>query len=371
MHHNFKVAWSPTSEVHPGSDAAVSVTNFTREEQEALEDRWTWIRFQFLPGGAFGIWALATEWPTANPVWMVALTIFTAYCFFCWTSCFHETAHQTLSASRWPSIWIGRAIGTLMVVPYSVYRESHIRHHAYLNKPHDWELWPYSDPKCSLTFRRIFVWFDFFFGAFAAMITYGRIFFHKDSPLTDKKLRRTIWLEYAACVIFWSTVFGTAACFEGGLMAVTRGWLIPYMLAGIYQSARKFTEHLGMASYDPMQGTRTVVGRNWITKLCTYLNFDIFIHGPHHRHPRVAHRKLRELMHEYVEKAPALQYPMFPNYYQALRDTAPYLFKNPGVGMNAGAPAPHQEKTTTQNFVSDVVEEVLATEDLQVSAAAN
>lgn len=343
----------------------MSVTHFTHEEQDALKDHWTWVRFQFLPGGAFGIWALATQWPSSHWGWMVACTLFTSYCFFCWTSCFHETAHQTLSAQRWTSIWLGRVLGTLMVVPYSVYRESHIRHHAYLNKPHDWELWPYSDPKCSLTFRRVFVWLDFFFGAFTAMLTYGRIFWHKDSPLTDRRLRRTIWLEYAGAVAFWGTIV-TLVVMNDALMGLVRAWVVPYMLAGMYQNGRKLTEHLGMSSYDPMLGTRTVVGRTWVTKLCTYLNFDIFIHGPHHRHPRVAHRKLRALMNDYLEKAPELQYPMFPNYFQAVRDMVPYLFKNPGVGMNAGAQAPHEEKAAAENFVADVVEEVLSPDDLRM-----
>ena len=71
-------------------------------------------------------------------------------------------------ASGW-----GRVIGTMIGVPYSIYRESHIRHHAYLNKPYDWELWPYSDPKASLWFRRVFVWFDLFLGMLGAMATYG------------------------------------------------------------------------------------------------------------------------------------------------------------------------------------------------------
>ena len=45
------------------------------------------------------------------------------------------------------SIWTGRLLGTMMFTPYTAYREVHIRHHAYLNTPRDWELWPYSDPQ--------------------------------------------------------------------------------------------------------------------------------------------------------------------------------------------------------------------------------
>ena len=121
----------------------MSLTAFTQAEQEALEDKWTWVRFQFFPAGLLGIWALGTQWPNGEWPAYLGWLFFTAYCFFCWTSCFHETAHQTLTGNRGTSVWLGRIIGMLIVVPYNVYRESHIRHHAYLNKPHDWELWPY------------------------------------------------------------------------------------------------------------------------------------------------------------------------------------------------------------------------------------
>lgn len=340
----------------------MSVTTFTHEEQAALRDPWEWVRFQFFPGGVLGITALALQWPSGHWGWQTALTLFTAYCMFCWTSCFHECSHHTLGGSRFWSLLIGRGLGTSMVLPYTIYRESHIRHHAYLNKPYDWELWPYSDPNASLAFRRVFVWFDFFFGFIAAPMTFGRLFWHKNSPITDPQLRRTIWIEYLLSFAFWGTVF-TALTLTNTWMYYVRGWLIPLIVTGMWQNARKFTEHLGMKSYDPMLGTRTVVGKSWITKVCTYLNFDIFIHGPHHRHPRVAHRKLRTKMHEYAEKAEELQYPMFRSYWGAIWDMIPSLFINPGVGMNVGAPAPNEEKQKVENFVADVSEEVLSEDD--------
>lgn len=344
----------------------MSHTEFTREQQQALHDPWQWVRFQFLPGGVIGIVALGLQWPEPTLAWQAFWTVFTAYCMFCWTSCFHETVHQTLTPNRRTSILLGRLLGTAIFVPYSVYRESHIRHHAYLNKPNDWELWPYSDPKSGLWFRRIFVWFDLVLGVFSAMLTYGRIFWHRDSPIKDKALRRTIYGEYAFAIVFWGALF-TAFTLTDSWMGYVRAWLLPSAVAGIFQSIRKLTEHLGMASYDPMVGTRTVVGQNWFTRMCTYLNFDIFVHGPHHRHPLVPHRTLKQKMKEYVEKQPELQYPMFRTYGGAILDTIPFMFRNPGVGMNICGVAPEQEKKQTENFVSDVVEEVLSEED-RVSA---
>ena len=142
----------------------MSVTAFTPQEQQALREKWTLPRFLFFPGGVLGLVSLGYSWPSPHPGWQVFWTLFTSFNLLCWTSCFHETAHQTLCGSARFSIWLGRFLGTVMGVPYTVYRESHIRHHAYLNKPHDWELWPYADPHRSLAFRRVFVWIDLLFG---------------------------------------------------------------------------------------------------------------------------------------------------------------------------------------------------------------
>lgn len=344
----------------------MSVTTFSPEESKAIDEKITWIRMVCLPGGAVGLWALATNFPSAHPAWTVFWTVMTAYFMFCWTSCFHECAHQTLHSSKFVSIWLGRALGTAIMVPYSVYRESHIRHHAYLNKPNDWELWPYSDPKTSVWFRRAFVWFDLFVGPLAAPFTYGRIYWHKDSPLKDKKLRRTIALEYAAIFLVWGALF---AWFQtsGLWMQFFKVWFVPVWLAGVHQTTRKFTEHIGMSSYDPMLGTRTVLGTNWVTRMCTFLNFDIFVHGPHHRHPRVAHNVLGDKMKQYIEANPDKPFPLYRTYLQATYEMLPYLLRNPGVGMNAGAQAPGADKDIdVKNFVADVSKEVLNEKDLVV-----
>jgi hypothetical protein len=130
------------------------------------------------------------------------------------------------------------------------------------------------------------------------------------------------------------------------------------------QSARKLTEHLGMRSYDPILGTRSVVGRNWFTRLCTWLNFDIFVHGPHHRHPRIAHHRLRGTLNEFRSGHPDIDVPVFDSYGAALIDMMPSLWRNPGVGMNVGAPAPRRTRIEDcDSFVRDVNEEILAPEE--------
>ena len=349
----------------------MSTTTFTPDEHKSLVEKITWIRMVCLPGGALGLWAMAAHFPAASTPeaawgWYIFWVVFTSYFMFCWTSCFHECAHQTLHHSKWVSILVGRILGIVVYVPYQVYRESHIRHHAYLNKPADWELWPYSDPKSSLWFRRCFVWFDILFGNFSSPLVYGRIYWHKDSPIKDPKLRWEIFFEYILIVLVWG---GACAAFiyNGLWMEFLRVWGIPVYIAGMYQTFRKLTEHLGMSSYDPMLGTRTVLGSDWFTKACTFCNFDIFIHGPHHRHPRVAHNQLGTKMQEYIAANPDKPFPLYKTYFTATWAMLPYLFTNPGVGMNAGAPAPGKARDEdVRNFVSDVSKEVLNEKDLVI-----
>lgn len=251
-----------------------------------------------------------------------------------------------------------------MFVPYHCYRESHIRHHAYLNKSTDWELWPYSDPNASLWFRRLFCWFEIPFGIFTSPWVYGRIYFHKNSPLTDPTVRKAIRGEYIAIAVFWSITL-TVVTYTNTWPQLIAAWFIPHLIAGVYQTFRKFTEHLGMQSYDPLLGTRTVIGSGLVTKLCTYLNFDIFVHGPHHRHPRYRHDALCDRMREYQEENPELTYPVFTSYWQAIYDVLPAIAFNPGVGMNAGATAPSGEKShDISDFGEDVVQEILQPEDV-------
>lgn len=341
----------------------MSNTIFTHEEQQAIESKGFVLRMVCIPGTLISMGMLLLAWPSDHWLVTAGWTVVAAYTLFCWTSCFHETAHQTLTPWRWVDLIVGRLLGTVMHVPYSSYRESHVRHHAYMNRPDDWELWPYSNPSCSLVFRRVFALLDVFAGIVTAPIIYGRIFFHRNSPLKDHALRRTIVWEYAAIVIFWGSIFATLTV-TGTWLGFLKVWLVPQMLAAMLQSLRKLTEHLGMSSYDPLLGTRTVVSENWITRICSYANFDIFVHGPHHRHPRLAQNLLRGKMDEYRAANPHVAYPIYTSYLRATAAMLPHFFMNPGIGANTGGQAvpaatgggPVMNQVT--NFVADVVADV-------------
>lgn len=336
-----------------------ALTEFTSDELKSLREKRTLPRLLSIPLAGLSMLLvdliLVNAGFTGGYAWLLAaLTLFTAAMMFCWTSALHEAAHQTLWHSSALSVWSGRLLGTLMFTPYTMYREVHIRHHAYLNTPGDWELWPYSDPKTSLAFRRVFVWFDLLLGVIAGPVIYGRMFFKKDSEIKSPELRRTIRNEYLAIALVWGGIW-TFTTIAGLWPRHAFAILLPMYLAALCQTGRKFTEHLGMASYDPLLGTRTVLPRQWLLKLSSFLNFDIFIHGPHHRHPRIAHTTLEDKLGEHQAKNPEVEYPTYERYWQATWAMLPSLW-NPGCGVNAGATEKEPE-VNIEDFVPDVVAE--------------
>jgi fatty acid desaturase len=338
-----------------------SVTQFTPDEERSLAEKHTLPRMLSIPFAGLGmalnglLMSGAVAWDQATP-WMIGLLVaFTASMMFCWTSALHEAAHQTLFKSRSLSIWCGRLLGTMMFTPYTAYREVHIRHHAYLNTPRDWELWPYSDPNASLGFRRAFVWFDLLCGIASGPIIYGRIYFHRNSPIKSAAVRREIRNEYIAIAALWGGIWlyvGLTHQWAAHLLVV----IAPMYIAAFMQTFRKFTEHLGMASFDPLQGTRTVLPRKWLLRLSSFLNFDIFIHGPHHRHPRLTHTTLEEKLHEYQRDNPEVNYPAYERYWKAMLAMFPSMIFNPGCGVNAGNTDGHfAAPGEAEDFASDVV----------------
>ena len=293
-------------------------------------------------------------------------SVFLGYCWFCVAGSFHEAVHQTMGTWRNANVWFGRVVGTFLGIPYTAYRESHIRHHAYMNTSDDFELWPYCKPGASLAFRRAFVLFDIFGAILANPIVYGRIYFVRNSPLSQQA-RTAVQREYMAIAVFWGSIIaGMTILSLNGIVDLQRFdlmWLLPMPIAAAFNGFRKFTEHLGMASTDPILGTRTVLGKNWVTRVCSYFNFNLDIHGPHHRFPRAPHFELESKLAEYQLKHPGIVIPVFPTYLAAVMDTIPCLWQNPGVGVNAGGTNQTFVKAGVENFTSEVGREASSEAD--------
>ena len=342
----------------------MSETVFTQDEQHAMRQCRIWPRLLCFPvlalGGhaAFLAGAFGETWQ-AQCLGIVVLS----YCWFCIGGVLHELSHQTLPISRSASVWLGQIIGTVLGQPYSVFRAIHIRHHAYLNTPLDWELWPYCDPRRGLWFRRGFVWFEIFCGALATPLIYQRVLSSRESPVTPAE-RRQMKNEYWCVLAFWTVVIGSVASLEVAdvihLTATDFVRISPLFIAASFNSFRKLTEHLGMASYDPVEGTRTIIGRHWWTRLLSYFDFELSIHGPHHRYPKRSHHQLESTMRELEHVQPDRRYPVFDSIHSAVLDVLPWLFKNPGVGINVGNRAPLTHLPNIDSYVTDALRDAVS-----------
>ena len=338
----------------------MSKTEFSAAEFQALGegDGALWPRFLLFPAVAVvGYVAFVMGLGGDSLGVKLAWSVFLGFCWFCVAGSYHEAVHQTMGRWKEANIWFGRVIGTLLGIPYSAYRETHIRHHAYLNTKDDFELWPYSKPTMSLAFRRAFVVFDILGAVIANPIVYGRIYWVKKSPLSPQA-KATIRNEYIAMAVFWGSVLASLVTLTVmGMLDWNRFdplWLLPMPVAAAFNGFRKFTEHLGMASTDPILGTRTVIGKGWITRLCSYFNFELFVHGPHHRFPKAPHFELEAKLKEYCQKHPEAVVPLYSSYLAAVWDMLPWLWRNPGVGVNVGGENQYHTVPGVENFVSEV-----------------
>lgn len=290
---------------------------------------------------ALAVASLASGFPTDHWLWVSCVIVALVYFQHCWTTIFHEDVHYTLYKGKWHNIRNGMIVGTLLGVPFNVYRQVHIRHHNRMNEPEDWELWPYCDPNKSLRFRRIFLFFDILFGVWVGAYIYGRIFFVAHSPIKDPKFRRRIWMEYALIAVFWGAVWGVVIATSAWLL-FAKIYLIPAFLTGIVQTIRKLTEHLGLPNGDPMRGARTVITKDPIGKAFSYTSFHIATHGMHHKYPQMPHRHLVKAFEvdttERSEPVEAVEVekagpPVFPSHFRAMVDMTRYL-AYPGIGEN-------------------------------------
>ncbi len=284
-----------------------------------------------LGGVAIALTALATGWPSDNWLWTSAWILWLTYFQHTWMTIFHEDVHYALYRAKWHNIMNGMIVGTLLTVPFAVYRHVHIRHHNRMNHPEDWELWPYVDPSKSLGFRRVFMIFDVVLGLWVAPLIYSRIFWSKNSPLKEPSQRRRILLEYAIILIFWGAIWGLVA-YTGAWWLFAKMYLIPAWLSGVVQTFRKFTEHLGLPLGTPMEGARTVIPQDALGKAVAYTSFHITAHGVHHQYPQMPHENLEKALA--VEREAHPDAPVFNSHVRAFCDMVRHLW-HPGIGVNA------------------------------------
>lgn len=255
----------------------------------------------------------------------------------CWAFCahvghskliaFHEASHGTLNP-RWKmNEFQGIVLGTTILVPLSVYRLIHGRHHAYVGTPNDLEFWPFVNPEVSRGKRIAAAIGELLFGFFYTPIVFLHgVLVAKRIPPAQK--RRIVW-EYAMIVVVWSiTLYVIHA--NGWWKPFLIGYFVQAYIAGNLQSLRKFTEHVGLMGNTILTNTRTVVDQGFVGEAMSRSMLRIDYHGTHHRYAKVPYYHLPAAT-PYVYDGRTETLPLFTSYWAAMYDMVRSL-GNPRVG---------------------------------------
>ncbi|MDB4637524.1 fatty acid desaturase [Planctomycetaceae bacterium] len=295
-----------------------------------------WSRFIIFPIVAiFGHFAMMYWWADSSPSIKAASIFLLTLSWYCISGCLHEMGHMTLLPNNAHSLWIGRMLGMILVIPFTCFRATHLTHHAKMCTSEDYELWPYCKPKYSVTFRRAFCVFDLLLGTLTAPLIYSRIFWKRNSPLTESE-SADVKFEYLLSVLFWSAITLIVVYLSMTDLVSSESlslwWFAPLAFAATMNSLRKLIEHVGISNSDPMFGTRTILPTNPIAKLISFGNFDLNLHGPHHRYGMAKHNELSDKLIEALENQPAARELVFHSYSGAAWHTLRCVLKSPGVG---------------------------------------
>lgn len=263
--------------------------------------------------------------------WVVSivLVLFLSHLMHALLVSFHEASHGLLRKHRFANEYDGTLLGILTLVPFTLYRNLHQKHHLHLATEKDVELWPFVHPDSPRWKRRLVAFLELNFGLFFTPYLFLRVFLQKGSPVSSAKVRRRIWKEIIACVAFWTLSLVTVATFDLWPWFFFN-YFIPAFVAGNLQSWRKYIEHVGLQGSTPRSATRSIIADSWSGRLVSLTLLHEPLHGIHHVKMALPHYDLPPLtgLLEPTEEGDTTPY---PNYRSAFVDLIAEL-RDPKVG---------------------------------------
>ncbi len=287
--------------------------------------------FPIVSGGyylttALMAWSLYEGW-----IWLlVPLVLVASHFMHAMLIAFHEAAHGMLHKQKWWNEFDGVLVGAISLTPFTLYRALHQKHHANLASEKDVELWPFVDPKQPLWWRRLAAFLELNFGFFYTPFLFWRVFLQRPSPVSNRRVRRRIWLESLAMIGVWGGVVGVVAWF-----GLWKWWLVLYLIpafiAGNMQSWRKYIEHVGLSGHTGASATRSIIADTWAGKAVSVTLLHQPLHGIHHLKSSIPHEELPDHKDMLVPGEEGDTTP-FPNYRSAFVDLLKCL-RDPRVGQ--------------------------------------
>ncbi|MGE3803185.1 MAG: fatty acid desaturase [Gemmataceae bacterium] len=287
---------------------------------EAHEPRWSTSHLWLTTLGVYFVLQAALVWlvATSSPWWITAfLVVVVAHLMHTHVLALHEAAHGSLCPVPFINDLMGVFIAVQGLMSFSLYRAVHHSHHAYLSTERDEELWPFVDPSSSLWARRLAAVFELSLGLFFTPFLFLRAFVRPGSVVRKPEVRRRIWGEFALMGVVWAATLAAVQYFGVWEYYLT-AFLAPAILAGNFQSVRKYIEHMGMTGATVLGNTRSIIPSTILGRMFAFSVFNIHYHGVHHKFAQMhaaAMPEFAETLQPEREDEPA----PFPSYWHALR----------------------------------------------------
>ena len=260
---------------------------------------------------------------------LVPLILLSSHFMHAMLIAFHEAAHGILRKNRTWNEFDGLLVGVSSLTSLTLYRVLHQQHHVNVASEKDVELWPFVDPGQPLWWRRLAAFLELNFGYFYTPWLFWRFFFMRNSPITNRRARRRIWMEFLLMVSFWTAVLAVVIKFDAWIWFFAL-YFIPAFIAGNMQSWRKYIEHVGLCGHTGRSATRSIIGVDWRGKCVSISLLHQPLHGVHHVKGSLPYHELPDNKHLIMPTDEGDTVP-FPNYRAAFAD----LFKclaDPRVG---------------------------------------
>lgn len=280
----------------------------------------------------------------------IVLSLFLSHLMHALLIAFHEASHGFLRVHKWANETDGVLVGILSHIPFTLYRALHQKHHLHLATEKDLELWPFVETDSPRWKRRLVAFIELNFGMVFTPYLFLRVFFQKDSPVQNRKVRKRVWKEIVLSAGFWIGNISLVAYFDLWPWFLFN-YFIPGFIAANLQSWRKYIEHVGLRGNTSRSATRSIIADTWAGRITSITLLHEPLHGIHHIKMGLPHYELPQHSDWLNPEDEGDTHP-YPNYRAAFTDLLREL-RDPKVGgqWNAkNAPRENRDPVDVSNL---------------------
>jgi fatty acid desaturase len=224
----------------------------------------------------------------------------------------HQCLHTTAYKGRiWNRI-VGITLGLPLLVSFSDYQNSHLKHHRLLGTPEDKEFFNYSYQNLTSVYALIpHLWMVRHYRDVLGYIStsaVGKLVREKEAPLkTAKKVR----FEYQLMALFLMAMAALTLIFQTPILL--KVWLIPFLIGIPTHALIELPEHIGcnVRIPDVRENTRTIKAGKFAVWFVHGNNY----HVEHHWLPGVPNDKF-PLLHRYIARKIEYLEPSYWSFYR-------------------------------------------------------